>query len=166
MTVQTGQTGKQTGNLRRAVTGAVASSAMVVGLLMGIGSATANADVLDDVGAKYMEGAGGGQISNFVKEALTLRGLGFKPSKSNLDALQAGWDYLPNQSRLVDALKETLAHQRKMQALQQNAKNPAQPGSGLGMGPTQPPGVPPNPGDPNGGVSVGVPGNTINQPIG
>jgi hypothetical protein len=139
---------------------------MVVGLLMGIGSATANADVLDDVGAKYMEGAGGGQISNFVKEALTLRGLGFKPSKSNLDALQAGWDYLPNQSRLVDALKETLAHQRKMQALQQNAKNPAQPGAGLGMGPTQPPGVPPNPGDPNGGVSVGVPGNTINQPIG
>ena len=160
----TEQTGKQTGNLRRAVTGAVASSAMVFGLLMGIGSATANADVLDDVGAKYMEGAGGGQISNFVKEALTLRGLGFKPSKSNLDALQAGWDYLPNQSRLVDALKETLAHQRKMQALAQNAKNPAQ--SGLGMGPTQPPGVPPNPGDPNGGVSVGVPGNTINQPIG
>ena len=96
----------------------------------------------------------------------TLRGLGFKPSKSNLDALQAGWDYLPNQSRLVDALKETVAHQRKMQALAQNQKSPAQAGSGLGMGPTQPPGVPPNPGDPNGGVSVGVPGNTINQPIG
>jgi len=156
----------QTGNLRRAVTAAMASSAMAVGLLLGIGSATANADVLDDIGVKYMQGAGGGQISNFVKEALTLRGLGFKPSKSNLDALQAGWDYLPNQSRLVDALKETLAHQRKMQALAQNAKNPAQPGAGLGMGPTQPPGVPPNPGDPNGGVSVGVPGNTINQPIG
>jgi hypothetical protein len=162
----TEQTGKQTGNLRRAVKGAVASTAMAVGLLMGIGSATANADVLDDVGAKYMEGAGGGQISNFVKEALTLRGLGFKPSKSNLDALQAGWDYLPNQSRLVDALKETVAHQRKMQALAQNQKSPAQAGSGLGMGPTQPPGVPPNPGDSNGGVSGGVPGNTINQPIG
>ena len=162
----TEQTGKHTGNLRRALTGAVASTAMAVGLLMGIGSATANADVLDDVGAKYMEGAGGGQISNFVKEALTLRGLGFKPSKSNLDALQAGWDYLPNQSRLVDALKETVAHQRKMQAIAQNAKSPAQAGSGLGMGPTQPPGVPPNPGDSNGGVSVGVPGNTINQPIG
>jgi hypothetical protein len=156
--------GKQTGNLRRAVKGAVAGSAIAVGLLMGIGSATANADVLDDVGAKYMEGAGGGQISNFAKQALTLRALGFKPSKSNLDALQAGWDYLPNQSRLVDALKETLAHQRKLQAEVQNAKSPAQ--SGAGMGPAQPPGVPPNPGDQNPGGSLGVPGATINQPIG
>ena len=156
----------QTGNLRRAVRGAVAGGAIAVGLLMGIGSATANADVLDDVGAKYMEGAGGGQISNFVKQALTLRALGFKPSKSNLDALQAGWDYLPNQSRLVDALKETLAHQRKLQAEVQNAKSPAQSGAGMGMGPAQPPGVPPNPGDQNPGVSVGVPGATINQPIG
>src|SRR3984893_5167986 len=109
----------QTGNLRRAVTAAVASSAMAVGLLMGIGSATANADVLDDIGAKYMEGAGGGQISNFIKEALTLRALGFKPSKSNLDALQAGWDYLPNQSRLVDGLKEPGGQQPNMPALAQ-----------------------------------------------
>jgi hypothetical protein len=154
----------QTGNLRRAVKGAVAGGAIAVGLLMGIGSATANADVLDDVGAKYMEGAGGGQISNFVKEALTLRALGFKPSKSNLDAVQAGWDYLPNQSRLVDALKETVAHQRKLQAEVQNAKSPAQ--SGASMGPAQPPGVPPSPGDQNPGVSAGVPGATINQPIG
>src|SRR3989454_12063129 len=102
----------QTGNLRRAVTAAVASSALAIGLLMGVGSATAHADVLDDIGVKYMQGAGGGQISNFVKEALTLRALGFKPSKGNLEALQAGWDYLPNQSRLVDALKETVAYQR------------------------------------------------------
>ncbi|MDT5244045.1 MAG: hypothetical protein QOD36_1421, partial [Mycobacterium sp.] len=87
----------QTGNLRRAVKGAVASGAMAVGLLMAVGSATANADVLDDIGAKYMQGAGGGQISNFAKEALTLRAQGFKPSKSNLEELQAGWDYLPNQ---------------------------------------------------------------------
>src|SRR5213082_3547564 len=124
----------QTGNLRRAVTAAVASSALAIGLLMGAGAATAHADVLDDIGVKYMEGAGGGQISNFVKEALTLRALGFKPSKGNLEALQAGWDYLPNQSRLVDALKETVAYQRKLQALQQNANNPSQPGYNFGIG--------------------------------
>src|SRR5438132_11811831 len=123
----------QTGNLRRAVTAAVASSALAIGLLMGVGSATAHADVLDDIGVKYMQGAGGGQISNFVKEALTLRALGFKPSKGNLEALQAGWDYLPNQSRLVDALKETVAYQRKLQALQQNANNPSQPGYNFGI---------------------------------
>jgi hypothetical protein len=152
----------QTGNLRRAVTSAVASSAMAIGLLMGVGSATANADVLDDIGAKYMEGAGGGQISNLIKQALTLRALGFKPSKGNLDALQAGWDYLPNQSRLVDALKETVAYQHKMQALQQNSNNPSQPGYNFGigqappgMGPAVPPGVPVEPGQ-NQGVFIGV----------
>jgi hypothetical protein len=152
----------QTGNLRRAVTGAVASSAMTIGLLMGVGSTTANADVLDDIGVKYMQGAGGGQISNFVKEALTLRALGFKPSKGNLEALQAGWDYLPNQSRLVDALKDTVAYQRKLQALQQNANNPSQPGYNFGVGqapagmaPAVPPGVPVQPGQ-NPGVFIGV----------
>src|ERR1700682_2880022 len=122
----------QTGNRRRAVTAAVASSAMAVGLLMGIGSATANADVLDDVGVKYMQGAGGGQISNFVKEALTLRAQGFKPSKGNLEELQAGWDYLPNQTRLVDALKETVSYQRKLQAQRAKGVNPhQQPGVNL-----------------------------------
>jgi hypothetical protein len=152
----------QTGNLRRAVTGAVASSAMTIGLLMGVGSATANADVLDDIGVKYMQGAGGGQLSNFAKEALTLRALGFKPSKGNLAALQEGWDYLPNQSRLVDALKDTVAYQRKLQALQQNANNPSQPGYNFGIGqapagmaPAVPPGVPVQPGQ-NPGVFIGV----------
>ena len=157
------QTGKQTGNLRRAVTGAVASSAMVFGLLMGIGSATANADVLDDIGVKYMQGAGGGQISNFIKEALTLRAQGFKPSKGNIESLQAGWDYLPNQSRLVDALKETVSYQRKLQALTQNQVNPNQPpGYNLGvgqpppgMGPALPPGVPADPGQ-SPGAFIGV----------
>ncbi|MCW2563963.1 MAG: hypothetical protein JWQ31_2523 [Mycobacterium sp.] len=153
----------QTGNLRRTVTAALASSAMAVGLLMGIGSVTANADVLDDVGGKYMEGAGGGQISNFVKEALTLRAQGFKPSKGNLEALQAGWDYLPNQSRLVDALKETVSYQRKLQAQMQNQVNPnQQPGFNIGggqpppgMGPALPPGVPPGPGQ-SPGAFIGV----------
>ena len=150
----------QTRNLRRVVRGAVASGAIAVGLLMGIGSTTANADILDDVGVKYMQGAGGGQISNFVKEALTLRALGFKPSKSNLEELQAGWDYLPNQTRLIDALKNTVAFQRKMQALQQNANNPQQPGYNFGIGQAPPgmapaPGVPTDPGQ-SPGVFVGV----------
>jgi hypothetical protein len=163
----------QTRNLWRAVKGAVAGGATAIALLMGVGSATANADLLDDIGAKYMEGAGGGEISNYVKQALTLRALGFRPSKTNMDDLQKGWDYLPNQSRLVDALKETIAYQHKMQALQQNAVNPNQPpgynmGFGQpppGMGPAQPPGVPAAPGQ-GPGVYLGVPGATVDQPVG
>jgi hypothetical protein len=155
----------QTGNLRRAVKGAVASGAMAVGLLMGIGSTTANADILDDVGVKYMQGAGGGQISNFVKEALTLRALGFKPSKGNLEDLQAGWDHLPNQKWLVDALKDTVAYQRKLQAQMQNANNPSQPGYNMGQTPL-PPGVPPDPGNPNNTGIALIPGTGITEPIG
>jgi hypothetical protein len=154
----------QTGKLRRAAAGAVASSAIAVGLLMGAAS-TAHADILDDIGAKYMQGAGGGQISNFVKESLTLRAMGFRPSKSNLDDLQAGWDYLPNQTRLVDALKNTIAYQRKLQAQMQNSNNPAKPGYNFGIG-QPPPGVPQDPTDPGGEIYIGGGGNTINQPIG
>jgi hypothetical protein len=134
---------------------AVMSGALAAGLLMGFGSGTANADVLDDIGVKYMQGAGGGQISNFAKEALTLRALGFKPSKANMDALQAGWDYLPNQSRLVDALKETVAFQRKLQAQQQNARPQQQFNIG-GAPPSQgPPGVPPQ--QQPGGINIPIP---------
>jgi hypothetical protein len=131
---------------------------------MGVGSGTANADILDDIGVKYMQGAGGGQLSNFAKEALTLRALGFKPSKGNLEELQAGWDFLPNQTRLVDALKDTVAYQRRLQAIQQNAVAPQQ---GVTMGQTPlPPGVPPDPGNPNNtGIGV-IPGGTVNQPVG
>jgi hypothetical protein len=161
----------QTGKLRRAAASAVASSALALGLLMGVGSTTAHADILDDIGAKYMQGAGGGQISNFIKESLTLRALGFKPSKSNLDELQAGWDYLPNQTRLLDALKDTISFQRKLQAQMQNSvsgQNPYAFGVGQpppGVGPSLPPGVPADPGN-NGGIYIGGGGNTINQPIG
>lgn len=159
----------QTGNLRRAVTAAVASGAMVVGLLAGIGTTTANADILDDIGVKYMQGAGAGQISNFVKESLTLRAQGFKPSKGNMEQLQAGWDYLPNQTRLIDALKSTVSYQRKLQAVMQNQVNPNQaPGFNLGGG-SMPPGMAPGQGVPPGssnGVYIGVPGATVNQPVG
>ena len=160
----TSQTGRQSGSVRRAVTGAVASSAMAIGLLIGIGSATASADILDDVGAKYMEGAGGGELSNYAQEALKLRAQGFKPSKSNLEAMQAGWAYLPNQSRLAEALKETIAYQHKMQALSQNTNNPNQPpgynpfgGGGLlpGMGSPDLPGGTVLPPDQNPGISLG-----------
>ena len=150
---------------RRVLTGVVAGGALAVGLVIG-SSTTAHADVLDDIGVKYMQGAGGGQISNFVKESLILRSQVFKPSKSNLEALQAGWDYLPNQVRLVDALKETVAYQRRMQAITQNARTSQGPlTTGIGQ---LPPGQNPNPAEPNNpGVSVGGPnGGGINIPIG
>jgi hypothetical protein len=140
--------------LRRRMTTALAGGAIAMGMVMGLGSATASADVLDDIGAQYMQGAGGGQLSNWVKEALQLRALGFKPSKGNLAAMTAAMDHLPNQTPLVDALKATVAYQRKIQAQMQNSNTPAS-GGGFSYGVNQPPGGTYGPGV---GVVVPVPG--------
>ena len=118
--------------------------------------------VLAIIDQDYDTGAGGGQLSTLIHDVLKLRAQGFKPSNANKDAIVKALDYRPNQQPLIDALKETLAYQRKMQALQQNANNPSQPGYNFGigqappgMGPAVPPGVPVEPGQ-NPGVFIGV----------
>lgn len=76
---------------------------------------------------QYDTGAGGGQVSNFVHEVLTLRSLGFRPSKANQTAIIEALDKRPNQAPLVEALKATVAYQRKIQAqaaAQQAGDNP------------------------------------------
>jgi hypothetical protein len=171
----------QTGNLRRAVTAALASSAMAVGLLMGIGSATALADPADPtptqpeispdmsadealavIAKDYDMGAGGGQLSTLIHQALQLRSQGFKASNANRQAIAAALEKRPNQAPLIEALKETIAYQRKLQAQMQNANTGQQPGFNIGggqpppgMGPALPPGVPPGPGQ-SPGAFIGV----------
>jgi hypothetical protein len=118
----TSQTGRNT-RWRRAVTGAVASGALAVGLMVGLGSGIANADVLDDIAAEYDTGAGGGQVSQLVHTALKMRAIGFVPSKGNIQDLQAAMDKRPNQVPLVTALQDTIAFQKRnqMRGLQQKA---------------------------------------------
>jgi hypothetical protein len=188
MTLQTGKNGHHS---RLVITGVLAGGAVAAGVMAGFGAPTVLADpatptrptdtppamtadeALAIIDKDYDTGAGGGQLSTLIHDVLKLRGLGFKPSNANKEAITKALDYRPNQAPLIEALKDTLAYQHKMQALQQNANNPSQPGLNYGvgqpppgMGPALPPGVPPDPGGPNGGVYVGVPGGTINQPIG
>lgn len=186
----TSQTGKNQHSWRRAVMGIAAGSAMAAGLLVGVGSPLALAqpaptpvtdeppnaqdeeaaapaptgDVLAVIAQEYMTGAGGGQISNFVKESLQLRALGFRPSKGNLTALQEALDKRPNQTPLVEALKATVAYQR---TLQSRAAAAGAPQSGFNAGINQlPPGQTADPTDPdNTGVFLGPTGG-ITQPIG
>ena len=152
----TSQTGKNRLGWRRAVTGAVASGALAVGLMVGVGSATAHADVLDDLAAQYYTGAGGGQISNWVRQSLQLRSVGFRPSKANYSALEDALNFRPNQTPLISALKETVAYQRKVQAQSQPPSNPVTVGI--------------NQYDPNNPSAIGgfgvSGGGTVNQPIG
>jgi hypothetical protein len=173
----------QTGNLRRAAKGAVASGAMAVGLLMGIGSPTALADPADPttetdtppamtadqalaiIAKDYDMGAGGGQLSTLIHDVMTLRAQGFKPSNGNKEAITKALDYRPNQAPLIKALKDTLAYQRKLQAQMQNQVSQSQPGFNMGQTPL-PPGVPPDPGNPNNTGIALIPGTGITQPIG
>jgi hypothetical protein len=134
--------------------GAVASSAVALGLLAGLGSATAHADVLDDIDAHYDTGSGGGQVSNLVHQSIKLRAMGFRPSSTNYKALQDSLNHLPNQGPLVDALRTTVMHQHTMQVQSQAPQNPIT----VGVGPD------PNHPDQN-GIGIGG-GQTINQPIG
>jgi hypothetical protein len=187
----TSQTGKNRRGWRRTFTTGVAISAVAAGIMAGFAAPTALADPADPatptdtpptptmtadealaiIATEYDTGAGGGQLSNLIHEVLKLRALGFKPSNANKIAIQEALDKRPNQAPLVEALQETIVYQRKLQAQLQNSntgQNPYLWGIGQpppGMGPTQPPGVPPDPGDQN-GVYIGGGGTTINQPVG
>jgi hypothetical protein len=162
---------------RRAVRSGLAGAAIAVGLVAGFGSPAALADdtettadagaspasqtgtpqtadeVLAIIARDYDLGAGGGQLSTLIHDVMGLRAQGFYPSGSNKNAIVKALDYRPNQKPLVDALQETLAYQRKLQARAQNADTGQQPAFNFGVG--QPPGVPPNPGQ-NSGVFIGA----------
>ena len=88
-------------------------------------------------------GAGGGQVSNLIHDVMKLRAQGFKPSNANQQAITKALDYRPNQAPLIEALKETLAYQRKLQAQMQNANAGQQPGYNFGVG-QPPPGMGPS----------------------
>ncbi len=170
----------QTGNLRPAVMAALAGGAVAAGVMVGFGAPTALADpatpttptdtppamtadqALAIIDKDYDTGAGGGQLSSLIHEVLKLRAQGFKPSNANREAITKALDYRPNQAPLIEALKDTLTYQRKLQAQMQNANTGQQPGFNIGggqpppgMGPAVPPGVPPGAGQ-SPGAFIGV----------
>ena len=165
----------------RRVAGALAGSAIAGALIVGFGAPTALSAPGDDttetdapatptmtgdealaiIQQDYDLGAGGGQLSQLIHEVLVLRNLGFKPSNANKVAIQEALDHRPNQTPLIDALKSTIAYQRKLQAqsaAQQQQQQGAQPGFAIGGAPA--------PFD-QGGVILGGPGgSSINMPVG
>nr|WP_090339016.1 hypothetical protein [Mycolicibacterium malmesburyense]CRL67085.1 hypothetical protein CPGR_00264 [Mycolicibacterium malmesburyense] len=76
-----------------------------------------NADqILQTIHEEYRQGDGGGQVSVLIDDAVKLRKLGFRPSNANAAALADALTRRPHQTPLVEALKETIAYQRKLQA--------------------------------------------------
>ncbi|MDH6195269.1 hypothetical protein M2272_001898 [Mycobacterium frederiksbergense] len=119
-------------------------------------------EALAIIARDYDTGSGGGQISNLIHEIMTLRSQGYRPSNANREAITKALDKRPNQTPLIDALKSTIAYQRKLQA-QSSAQRG---GGGFTAGINQPaPGLPANPANPNAGVFIG-PSGGIQQPLG
>jgi hypothetical protein len=163
---------------RRGFAGTLAGSAIATALIVGVNAPTALSAPADDetteteapatptmtaeealaiVAEDYDTGAGGGQLSNLIHEVLVLRNLGFRPSNANKIAIQEALEERPNQAPLIEALKATIAYQRKLQARAVMQQQMQQNQEGFAIG-----GAPP-PFDP-GGVIPG--GSSINQPIG
>jgi hypothetical protein len=162
----------------RRVAAVMAGSAIAGSLIVGVGAPTALAVPADDgstdteapaeptmtgdqalvlLQEQYDTGAGGGQVANFVHEVLVLRNLGFRPSKSNQEAIVAALEKRPNQAPLVEALKSTVAYQRRIQS-QAAGQQGAQPGFAIGGAP-----APFNQGTP---IFGGPGGSSINMPNG
>jgi hypothetical protein len=99
--------------LRKAVAAGLASTGMAALLMFGLGSATAQADVLDDLAKEFTTAHGGGELSDLLNKSLQLRAMGYRPSKSAYDAITNALNYRPNQVPLIHALQASVAVQLK-----------------------------------------------------
>lgn len=163
----------------RRMTGVLAGGAIVAALIVGVNAPTAQSAPADDttdteatptptmtadqalaiIQQDYDTGAGGGQLSTLIHEVLVLRNAGFRPSNANKVAIQEALDKRPNQAPLIEALKETLAFQRKTQAqMIAQQQQQAQPGFAIGGAP--------NPMGGSGVILGGPGGSSINMPLG
>jgi hypothetical protein len=116
------------------------------------------------IATEYDTGAGGGQISTLIHDIMTLRSQGFKPSNGNKVAIQEALEKRPNQTPLIEALKQTLNFQLTQKQRQAAAGAPQ---GGVNAGINQlPPGMGPVPGNSdNSGIFL-APGGGVTQPIG
>lgn len=106
-------TKQTTSRWRRALVSGLASAGMVVSLMVGFGSATAHADVLDDLAQEYGIGAGAGKVANLVRTSLELRAQGFRPKAGDYQAITDSLRYRPNQGPLIEALSAAVAGQQR-----------------------------------------------------
>ncbi len=121
---------------RRTAVSALAASALVGGLAVGVATPIALAQPSDSsssaeetttrpvspdavlmmISNEYQTGRGGGQVSKLIEQVMTLRMRGIRPSVGNAQALAAALEKRPNQTPLIEALQATLTYQRKQLA--------------------------------------------------
>ena len=100
--------------LKNTVTAGVASTALAFGLMFGFGSATARADVIDDLAKEFTTAAGEGIVPGLLNKSLALRAMGYKPTAAELAEIQTAMTYRPNQTPLIHALQATVSGQMRL----------------------------------------------------
>jgi hypothetical protein len=151
---------------------AVAGTGLALALAFG-SSATARADVVDDLANEFTTAPGAGQIPKLLNQSLKLRAAGFRATNGEMAALQDSLNSRPNQTPLINALKEMVSGQtHRMQQAQ--AANRGQGPVSIGINqydPTNPGGVSFGPGGvnigggPNGPYQIGgQPGTVVGPP--
>ena len=96
---------------KNAVTAGATSTALAFVLMFGFGSATARADVMDDLAKEFTTAAGGGIVPGLLNKSLALRAMGYKPTAAQLTEIESAMAYRPNQTPLIHALQDTVSGQ-------------------------------------------------------
>ncbi|HZQ32962.1 MAG TPA: hypothetical protein VFB19_14655 [Mycobacterium sp.] len=156
------------------VAAALAGAGLAVALVMGYAPA-AHADVIDDLANEFTTAAGAGQIPSLLNQSLKLRAAGFRPTNGEIAAIQESLKYRPNQTPMINALKDTVAGQTHRMK-QAQAANKGQGPVTIGINqydPNSPGGVTVGPGGINigGGANGpyqigGQPGTVVGPPVG
>lgn len=135
---------------RRAAAAAIAGAGLAVAVALGPAGA-AQADVLDDLAQEFSTAAGAGQVSTLLNQSLKLRAAGVRPTGAELTAVQDALKYRPNQTPMIDALKDMVAGQsHRLDQLQAAKKGDYSIGINQ-YDPTSPGGVTVGPG----GINIG-----------
>jgi hypothetical protein len=154
------------------LTVALAGAGLAIALAFG-SPATARADVVDDLANEFTTAPGAGEIPKLLNTSLKLRAAGFRATNGEMAALQDSLNSRPNQTPMINALKQMVAGQtHRMQQAQ--AANRGQGPVTVGINqydPNSPGGVSFGPGGvnfggaPNGPYQIGgQPGTVVGPP--
>jgi hypothetical protein len=157
---------------KRTLAGALASTGLAVALTLGSTPATAHADVLDDLANEFTTAQGAGQIPALLNQSLKLRGAGYNLTNGETAAIQDALTRRPNQTPLINALKDAISGQTKRMKQNKIAQSGGQQGPfSVGINqydPNSPGGVTAGPGGINfggGGWQIGgQPGAVVGPP--
>jgi hypothetical protein len=140
---------------KRTVVGALASTGLAVAITLGSSPVTAHADVLDDLANEFTTAQGAGQIPSLLNQSLRLRGAGYNLTNGEMAAVQDAVTRRPNQTPLINALKDAVSGQTQRMKQNQIAQSAGKQGPiGFGINqydPNSPGGITAGPG----GVNIG-----------